>query len=100
MKLKREVLVLHYIFANDDFLMKRNEIRPAHLSYLRQRSNRNGGKVEFKVAESLDGKSFYWPLTTHPDEMIQFMQDDPYYKAGLVRDSAIYPYTVIERTSS
>ncbi len=98
MKLKREVLVLHYIFANEDFLMKRNEIRPAHLSYLRQHSNRNGGNVEFKVAESLNGKSFYWPLTTHPDEMIDFMEADPYYTEGLIRDSIIYPYTVIERS--
>jgi len=94
---KRKVLVLRYIFKNNDFLMKRNEIRPNHLLYLRQKSNKNGGKIEFKVAESLSGKSFYWPLTTHQDEMIKFIQEDPYYKEGLIHDWITYQYTVIER---
>jgi uncharacterized protein YciI len=97
MKWKRDVLVLRYTFNNNDFLMKRNEIRPAHLSYLREYSNQCGSKVEFKVAESLTGKSFYWSLTTHTDEMVQFMEEDPYYKEGLIRESVIYEYTVIER---
>ncbi|CAF2648162.1 unnamed protein product [Rotaria sp. Silwood2] len=79
--------------------MKRNEIRPAHLSYLRQHSKQNDGNVEFKVAESLNGKSFYWPLTTQQDEMIQFMQEDPYYTEGLVHDVTIYPRTIIEKIS-
>ncbi|CAF0860724.1 unnamed protein product [Rotaria sordida] len=99
-KSKRKVLVLHYFFNNDDFLKKRNEIRPAHLSYLRQHSNHNGNKVEFKVAESLDGKSFYWPLTTHHNEIMRFMQEDPYYTEGLVRDVTIYMHTIIEKCSS
>jgi Mor family transcriptional regulator len=30
----------------------------------------NGGKVEFKVAESLGGESFYWPLGTHENEKL------------------------------
>ncbi|CAF3102216.1 unnamed protein product [Rotaria socialis] len=94
---KRKVLVLHYIFDNSDFLMKRNEIRHDHLVYLRQCSKEKGGKVEFKVSESLSGKSFYWPLTTGEDEMIQFMQEDPYYKKGVVIDVLIYRYTVRER---
>ncbi|CAF1591064.1 unnamed protein product [Rotaria magnacalcarata] len=94
---KRKVLVLHYIFNNSDFLMKRNEIRHDHLVYLRQCSKENGGKVEFKASESLSGKSFYWPLTTSDDEMIQFMQEDPYYKAGIVIEVLIYRYTVRER---
>ncbi len=94
---KHKVLVCRYIFRNNDFLMKRNEIRPYHLAYLRQYSNKNGGKVEFKVAESLGGKSFYWPLGTHENEMIRFMKEDPYYKAGLVHNWMIYPLTVIER---
>ena len=94
---KRKVLILHYVFNNDDFLMKRNEIRPIHLAYLRQYSNKNGGKVEFKVAESLDGKSFYWPVTTYQDEMIRFLEEDPYYKEGLVHDWTVCSYTIIER---
>jgi hypothetical protein len=94
---KRKVLVLRYIFKNFDFLMKRNEIRPIHLSYLRQCSNKNGGKVEFKVAESLDFKSFYWPITTHRNEMIRFLEHDPYYKEDLIHDWIIYPCTIIER---
>jgi len=97
-KLKHKVFVLHYVFNNNDFLMKRNQIRPDHLFYLRQHSNKNGGQVEFKVAESLDRKTFYWPVTIHHDEIIQFMHDDPYYKEGLVRDSIIYQHTIIERT--
>jgi hypothetical protein len=94
---KRKVLVLHYTFNNKDFLMKRNELRPIHLLYLRKQSNKNGGKIEFKVAESLDGKSFYWPSTTHQNEMIKFMEKDPYYLEGLVQNWIIYSYTVIER---
>ena len=97
-KWKRQVLVLHYVFNNNDFLMKRNEIRSAHLSYLRAHSKQKGGAVEFKVAESLTGKSFYWPLSTHQDDMIQFMEEDPYYVEGLVDDAIVYPSTVIERT--
>ncbi len=94
---KRKVIVLRYIFNNSDFLMKRNEIRSMHLSYLRQCSNKNGGKVEFKVAESLNEKSFYWPVNTHQKEMIQFLEQDPYYQQGLIHDWIIYPYTIIER---
>jgi uncharacterized protein YciI len=94
---KRKVFILRYIFNDNDFLMKRNEIRPNHLLYLRQNSNKNGGKIEFKVSESLDRKSFYWPLTTQQDEIIQFMEEDPYYKEGLIHDWMIYSYTIIER---
>lgn len=89
-KSTKRVLVLQYRLSTNDFLMKRNEIRPAHLAYLRQCSKQNGGKVEFKVAESLNGKSFYWSITASRNEIKNFMHDDPYYTAGLVRESTIY----------
>ena len=94
----RKVLVLHYVFNDDDFLMKQNDVCPSHLSYLRRHSDLDEGKIEFKAAESLKGKSFYWPPTTTQDATIQFMLGDPYHQERLVYDSIIYPYSVIERS--
>lgn len=96
-KFKRKVLVLHYSFHDNDFLMKRNEIRPAHLSYLRQYADQNNNKVEFKVAESLKSKKFYWVLTTDHDEILRFVQDDPYNKEGLVHDVLLYRDTLVQK---
>jgi hypothetical protein len=96
---KRKVLVLRYTFNNNnDFLMKRNEIRPYHLSYFREYYNENEDTVEFKVAESLNCKSFYWPLTTTEDEMLEFMYGDPYYQEGLVQAWTIKVYKFIQRS--
>lgn len=94
---KRKVLVLRYTLKTDDFLRKRNEIRPIHLAYLRQYSNKNPDRVEFKVAESLDVKSFYWSADTHEDILLKFMKMDPYYEQGLVQQWSIYPWTITER---
>lgn len=94
---KRKVLVLHYTLRNDDFLRKRNEIRSNHLAYLRQYSNETFGQIEFKVAESLDEKSFYWSMNTSEDKMMQFMKQDPYYEQGLVQQWEIFAHTIVER---
>lgn len=94
---KRKVLVLRYTLKNEDFLRKRNEIRSIHLDYLRQYSIKNPNQVEFKVAESLDAKSFYWSISTSEDILLKFMKNDPYYEQGLVQQWSIYPWTITER---
>ena len=72
-----------YITTDGDLRKKRNEVRSKHWFYLRQCSNKNGGKVEFKVVD-----------------IIQFLEEDPYYQEDLVDDWMIYPSTIIERNSS
>ena len=78
----------------DDYVEKRKPYRPEHLGYANAAHARGEIVMAGALADPADSAIFVFRAES-PALVEEFARNDPYVKAGLIKDWSVRPWTVV-----